>query len=78
MPELSSALQQQRTVLIYVDEPAVQGGGLQPHPDCPAERHGTRPPRHAHRRKAVLAPALYPGLEMVGEPPERVRRQNMP
>src|SRR5438105_4984098 len=75
MPELFRALQQQRTLLIYIEEPAVQGGGLQLHPDRLAERHRPRQPSRAHRSKAVLAPAPLPSVEISGELLERVRRR---
>ncbi len=54
-------------MLIYVEEPAVQGGRLQPHPDRLAERHRARPPGRSYRREALLAPAPDPGLEMTAE-----------
>ena len=41
-PELSRGVQEQRTVLIYVEEPAMQGGGRQPHADRLAERDRPR------------------------------------
>src|SRR6266550_3833108 len=77
-PEFSGDLEQQRTFLIYVDEPAVQGSGPQPHPDRLAERHSMRPPRRAYRREAVLAPASHPELEVMGELLDRVRRRDVP
>ena len=56
MPELFRALQQQRTLLIYIEEPAVQGRGLQLHPDRLAERHRPCQPSRAYRSEAVLTP----------------------
>src|SRR5271169_2555376 len=73
-PEFSRAFQQERAVLIYVDEPAVQGGGLQSDPDRLTERGGARTPSLAYRREALFVPAPHPGLEMAGELLERERR----
>jgi hypothetical protein len=61
-------------VLIYVDEPAVQGGELQADPDRLTETGRARPPSVAYRRKALFSPPPYPVLEKAGELLERDRR----
>src|SRR5437867_633994 len=78
MPELPRALQQQRTLLIYIEEPAVQGRGLQLHPDRLAERHRPCQPSRAYRSEAVLTPTPLPSVEISGELLERVRRGERP
>jgi len=67
MPDFPRALQQQRSVLIYVEEPAVQGGRLQANPDQFAKRRRLRTPSRAYGPESFFAPVLCPGLEMTGK-----------
>ena len=67
-------VEQQSALLIYIEEPAVQGGGVETDQDRLAEGDGARPPRRPDRREALLAPVLRPGSEMVGERFEHGRR----
>src|SRR6516162_1804489 len=65
-------------MLIYVDEPTVQGRMIEAHPDQLAESHRLRTPSRAYGRKALFAPALYPGLEMTGKSLKRSARRDCP
>src|SRR6516162_1094392 len=78
MLDFPRALQQQRSVLIYVEEQAVQGGRLQVHPDRLAKRRRVRTPGRAYGPESFFAPVLCPSLEMTGKALQRSARGNYP
>src|SRR5271156_1409671 len=72
MPAPVGGIQQQHSLVIYIGETAVQGGGFETNLDRLAEPARPRSPSQAHWGETLRPPASRPWVEM---PDKRFRRR---